>query len=182
MPVQVQPAVSLWLQGDDPAFKVVFDHYYPRLHRYAIRYLKNEVWAEDTAMEVLAKVWEKKAIITAATFENYLFTIARNQVINLWKKRIEVVVSYDTLEDSGLEDATTDPLLTKELEAVYQQSIAVLPQQRQTIYRMHRNEKLSYKEIADILHISPKTVENQMGAALKHLRAAMMQYLTSVIL
>lgn len=182
MPDQIQSAVSLWLEGNDPAFKAIFDHYYPRLRKYAFRYLKNEVWAEDTGMEVLAKIWEKKAVITAATFENYLFTTARHHVINLWKKRIEVVVSFDTVDDGRMENPASDPLMAKELETIYQQSIAELPRQRRAIYLLHRNERLSYKEIAVALHISPKTVENQMGAALKHLRTAMMQYLTSIML
>ncbi|MFY0255102.1 RNA polymerase sigma-70 factor [Chitinophaga sp. 30R24] len=182
MPDQIQAVVHLWLQGNDPAFKQVFDHYYPRLRKYAFRYLKEEAWAEDTAMEILAKCWEKKDAIQVPTFENYLFTIARHHVINCWKQRVDTLISFDTVTDHQLESVTADPLLSKELQTVYQESIAALPQQRRTIFLLHKNERLSYKEIAAALHISPKTVENQMGAALKHLRSAVMQYLTSVIL
>jgi RNA polymerase sigma-70 factor (ECF subfamily) len=75
-----------------------------------------------------------------------------------------------------------DPVLSKELEATYNSSLSDLPPQRRKVFLLHRNEHLSYKEIAQKLDISPKTVENHIGAALKQLRVAMLQYLTSIIL
>ena len=62
--------INLWLQDEEKAFEEVFNFYYPRLYRYAFRYLKNDFWAEELAMEVLGSVWEKKSIIRPETFEN----------------------------------------------------------------------------------------------------------------
>jgi RNA polymerase sigma-70 factor (ECF subfamily) len=181
--------IKLWLQNEEKAFEEVFAYYYPRLHRYALRYLKNEFWAEELSMEVLARVWEKKTAITHhETFENYLFTAARNHLINHWQRKIDGLLSLDTLQhevngaaDNNITDAY-DPVLLKEMETVYHNTLSGLPPQRRLIFLLHRNERLSYKEIASQLNISPKTVENHIGSALKQLRVVMLQYLHSILL
>jgi len=183
MDKDIQYQTKLWLQGDEDAFRQIFTYYYPRLYRYAMRYLKNEAPAEDFSMEVLARVWEKKRTIhDYKTFENYLFTAARNRLINHWQRRVEGLLSLDAANPGNNPGYFEDAMLSKELENVYRNSLSALPDQRRLIFHLHRNEQLSYKEIASTLNISPKTVENQIGAALKQLRVAMMQYLTSIIL
>lgn len=178
----IQDRVQDWMQGNEAAFQAVFYHYYPRLKRYLVRYLKSETGAEDMAMEVLTKIWQKKeAIRDCNTFENYLFTIARNRMINQLQVKINGLLSLENVME-GADQTNYDPLLIKELENVYQESVSVLPVQRRTIFMLHRNENLTYREIAKQLGISPKTVENQLSAALKQLRVAMMQYLTSILL
>jgi RNA polymerase sigma-70 factor (ECF subfamily) len=189
MEKDIHHQIKRWLQDEDTAFEQVFHHYYPRLYRYAFRYLKNKFWAEELSMVVLGRIWEKRSLITKAeTFENYLFTAARNHLINHWQRKIDGLLSMDALstELAGIEDAATssayDPVLSRELETMYNNSLSGLPPQRRQVFLLHRNEHLSYKEIGRRLEISPKTVENHIGAALKQLRIAMLQYLTSIIL
>jgi len=189
MEKDIHQHIRLWLQDEEKAFGEVFAYYYPRLHRYAFRYLKNEFWAEELTMEVLARIWEKKsAIINHETFENYLFTAARNHLINHWQRKIDGLLSLDTLHSEVAEAAgnsvaaSYDPVVLKEMEAVYHNTLSELPPQRRLIFLLHRNERLSYKEIASQLNISPKTVENHIGSALKQLRVAMLQYLHSFFL
>jgi RNA polymerase sigma-70 factor (ECF subfamily) len=189
MEKEIHYQIKLWLQDEEKAFEELFGYYYPRLYRYAFRYLKSEFWAEDLSMEVLARVWEKKTAITNyETFENYLFTAARNHLINHWQRKIDALISLESLPaevaDIQSKDVSSsyDPVLSKELETVYHNSLSELPPQRRMIFLLHRNDRLSYKEIARKLNISPRTVENHIGAALKQLRVTMMQYLTSIIL
>jgi RNA polymerase sigma-70 factor (ECF subfamily) len=189
MEKEIQDQVGRWLQGDEEAFREVFAWYYPRLYRYALRYLKSAVMAEDLSMEVLTKIWEKRsAILKQDTFENYLFTAARNRLINHWQRKVDRLLSLEAMqgaregEISGNPELADDPVLSKELETIYQNSLSGLPAQRRLIFHLHRNEQLSYKEIAHKLKISPRTVENQIGAALKQLRLVMLQYLNSIIL
>ena len=189
MEKDIHNQIKRWLQDEETAFEEIFHFYYPRLYRYAFRYIKNEFWAEELSMEVLARVWEKKSSITRAeTFENYLFTAARNHLLNHWQRKVDDLLSLDHLAtgSAGIEDTSSstafDPVLSKELEIVYNNSLSDLPAQRRQVFMLHRNEHLSYKEIAQRLEISPKTVENHMGAALKQLRVAMLQYLNSIIL
>ena len=189
MEKDIHHQIKRWLQKDEKAFEQLFYYYYPRLYRYAFRYLKSEFWAEELSMEVLTRVWEKRSAIThAETFENYLFTAARNHLINHWQRKIDGLLSLETLPaetaNAPGKDASApyDPILSKELETVYHNSLSDLPPQRRLIFLLHRNDHLSYKEIAKKLDISPRTVENHIGAALKQLRVAMLQYLASVIL
>ena len=189
MEKDIHHQIKRWLQKDEKAFEQIFHYYYPRLYRYAFRYLKNEFWAEELSMEVLARVWERKSAIThAETFENYLFTAARNHLINHWQRKIDGLLSLETLPAEVADipgknaSAESDPVLAKELETLYHDSLSHLPPQRRLVFLLHRNDHLSYKEIAQKLDISPKTVENHIGAALKQLRVAMLQYLASVIL
>ena len=189
MAKDINQYIKLWLQNEEKAFEELFAYYYPRLYRYAFRYLKNEFWAEELSMEVLARVWEKKAAITnAETFENYLFTAARNHLINHWQRKIDGLLSLEALQSevagpqgSNITDSY-DPVLYKEMETVYHNTLSELPPQRRLIFLLHRNERLSYKEIANQLKVSPKTVENHIGSALKQLRIAMLQYLHSFLL
>src|SRR6201991_1082195 len=180
--------INLWLQDEEKAFEGVFNFYYPRLYRYAFRYLKNDFWAEELAMEVLGGVWEKKSSIRPETFENYLFTAARNRLINQWQRKIDGLLTLDARPSEraaateGVAAAAFDPVISRELEVIYNDKLSELPPQRRLVFLLHRDEHLSYKEIAGKLDISPRTVENHISAALKQLRVALMQYLTSIIL
>jgi RNA polymerase sigma-70 factor (ECF subfamily) len=174
--------INLWLQDEEKAFEGVFNFYYPRLYRYAFRYLKSDFWAEELTMEVLGSVWEKKSFIRPETFENYLFTAARNRLINQWQRKIDGLLSLDALPAEGAAATACDPVISRELEVIYKDKLSELPPQRRLVFLLHRDEHLSYKEIAGKLDISPRTVENHIAAALKQLRVALTQYLTSIIL
>lgn len=182
MPQQdIQQNIVSWLQGDHTRYEAIFFHYHPRLYKYIVRFIKDHEWAEEMVMDVLYKVWEKRKDIREETFENYMFTIARNLLISAWRKKVDSLLSLDEAAQTPAESGL-DTLVYKELEHVYQQSLAALPRQRRRIFLLHRQENMSYRQIAEQLQLSPKTVENQMASALKHLREAMIRYLHSVIL
>lgn len=174
--------IASWLQGNDHAFEAIYYHYQPRLYRYTFKFLHSKTRAEDLTSEVLIKVWQKRKDITAAaTFENYLFTIARHALVDEWRKRIDVLLSVEISEQQPA-DTGTDLFTYKELEETYRQSLSCLPEQRRRIFLMHREESLTYNEIAAQLDISPKTVENQIGATLKYLRTSLSKHITSFLL
>jgi RNA polymerase sigma-70 factor (ECF subfamily) len=175
--------VNRWVQGDDTAFEAVFHYYRPRLLRYTFRYLKNETASEDLTTEVLVKIWQnRQSVNNTATFENYLFTIARNCLIKSWQKKVDFLLSLETGVEPAEPARAADPVLYKELQQRYQHSLATLPEQRRRIFLLHREQNLSYRQIAEQLKISPKTVENQIAASLKQLRTQLAQYLASIIL
>lgn len=157
-----------WLDGKDEQFSAVYDHYHPKVYRYALRYLKNNTGAEEVAAEVMIKIWEKRNFVNADTFENYLFTIARNKVITEWRKTMIKLAPINLAETlSSPESGYSDH---KELEHIYHNTLLELSPRRRKIFLMHREQQLTYKEIAARLNISPKTVENQLSSALKQLR------------
>lgn len=179
----ISGSVKKWLQGDDIAFEAVFYYFRPRLLRYTFRYLKNETAAEDLTTEILVKVWQnRQSVIHASTFENYIFTIARNRLIKAWQKRMEGLLTLDMAGEYSDSTGANDAVLYKELEQHYQESLAKIPEQRRRIFLLHREQNLSYREIAQQLNISPKTVENQVAATLKYLRSQLARYIASLIL
>ncbi|OQP42722.1 hypothetical protein A4H97_11180 [Niastella yeongjuensis] len=183
IPQEISGAISRWVQGDTTAFEAVYYYYRPRLLRYTYRYLKGKTDAEDLTTEVLVKLWKSRQLITnTATFENYLFTIARNCLIKAWQKRIDILLALEASEEPVDPTGANDHVLYKELEKHYQESLVRLPEQRRRIFLLHREQNLSYSQIAEQLNISPKTVENQISATLKQLRSQLAQYLASVIL
>jgi RNA polymerase sigma-70 factor, ECF subfamily len=173
--------INDWLQGNDHAFEAVFYYYQPRLYRYAFKYLHHQAQAEDITTEILIKTWQKRNAITAAgTFENYLFTVAHHCLVDEWRKRIDILLSPEIADQQA--DTGTDPFIYKELEATYRECLSGLPEQRRRIFLLHREENLTYNQIAGQLDISPKTVENQISATLKQLRTSLAQYITSLLL
>lgn len=179
----IYDSINRWLQGDDTVFEAVFYYYRPKLLRYAFRFLKNETEAEDLVTEVLVKIWQHKLSVTSvSTFENYLFTIARNLLIKAWQKKVDSLLSLETSGQIADLAGANDAVLYKDLEQHYQESLAGLPEKRRRIFLLHREQNLSYKEIAQYLNISPRTVENQIAATLKQLRSQLAHYLTSFIL
>ena len=180
---EIMTQIIAWLQGDTAAFEAVFHYYRPRLLNYTRKFLKSESHAEDMTTEVLVKIWEKRSAINdPTTFENYLFTIARNNLIKEWQKTINTMLSLEVVGELANETDTTDSIyLSKELERCYLETLQELPPQRRKIFLLHREEKLSYREIAAQLNISPKTVENHIAAALKQLRTRLTSYLQMIL-
>jgi RNA polymerase sigma-70 factor, ECF subfamily len=178
--LEISESINQWLENDDAAFEVVFHYYRPRLLMYARRYLKSENAAEDLTTEVLVKMWQNRQSITnTATFENYLFTIARNMVIKAWQKKVDSLLLLEEGGHVAEASKANDSVLYKELEQQYQQGLAVIPEQRRRIFLLHREHNLTYREIARHLNISPKTVENQIALTLKQLRLQLSHYLSS---
>jgi RNA polymerase sigma-70 factor, ECF subfamily len=179
----ISNAINRWVEGDADAFELVFYHYRPRLLRYTYRYLKSETASEDLTTEVLVKLWQnRQSINNTATFENYLFTIARNCLIKAWQKKVDILLTLEAGGEPADPTGANDPVLYKELQKRYRESLVMLPEQRRRIFLLHREQNLSYRQIAEQLNISPKTVENQISTTLKQLRSHLAQFLTSVIL
>lgn len=160
--------IQQWLEGEEKKFAAIYNYYRPKVYKYAFRYLKNHAAAEEIASEVMIKVWQKRETINAFTFENYLFTIVRNLLITEWRRTQNNLTSIDSEEQIP----SPEPGYSshKELEATYFNTLQELSPQRRKIFVMHREQQLTYKEIAVRLDISPKTVENQISATLKQLR------------
>jgi len=165
-----------WLQalkeGDLRAFNELFDHYGKRLFRFSMGYLKSELDAEEVVQEVFIKIWNNREELSVQkSFESYLFTIAKNGILNMIRKSKseQAYLQYAKLhpEKNVLLD---DELNFRELEKAYQAAIEKLSPRRKVIFLLSREQSLSNAEIAEKMNISVKTVENQMTSALSEIR------------
>lgn len=166
-------------------FEYLFNEHYSRLCSYAYNFLKEKDGSEEIVQEVFFKLWIKRNEITIeSSLESYLYRAVRNACLNLIK-HINIREKYKEYNQETIEydeQVDKDPMNASELELKIRASIDLLPEQRKKIFILSRYEQLKYKEIAEQLGISVKTVENQMGKALKFLREELAEYLPLIVL
>jgi len=158
--------------GDIKSFSELFDRYGKRLYFFAKGYLKSDEDAEEIVQEVFMKIWSNREVLsTEKSFESYLFTIAKNGILNIIRKSKseQAYLTYAKIhpEKNTLLD---DELNFTELKAAYQKTIENLSPRRKEIYLLSREQHLSNIEIAEKMNISVKTVENQMTSAIAEIK------------
>ncbi|MBW3466907.1 RNA polymerase sigma-70 factor [Arthrospiribacter ruber] len=173
------------LQGDVAAFEILFKSHYSALCRFAYQYLSDKDAAEEVVQSAFIGFWEKKESIQIdASLKSYLYSSVRNACLNELKRlKVRQVHAEAVVADGERYTHAADHQAIKnELESKIQEAIEALPDQCKLIFRMSRFEDLKYQEIADALQISIKTVENQMGKALKLMRLKLKDYLPFIVI
>lgn len=164
----------------------LFKAHYDELCRYAFSIVKDQDSAEDVVQQLFIKIWEKRSTIGEIdNIRSYLFRSTFNMSLNEQKrmqrmpKRDEDINQNNSLQSS---DQTSNLLESSELQERIDGAMMVLPEKCREVFHLSRNEQLSYKEIAQKMKISPKTVENQVGKALRIMREELRDYLPLLIL
>ena len=151
-----------------------------RLISHAFRYMRSTQQADDMVSEVFYKIWKRRSEIRMnSSLQSYLYTSVRNKCLDHLRSENRVErCDDDVLLDFDAKTATPHQYTVgEELKKRIENAIEALPNDRRRIFKMSRDNGLKYKEIAAILGISIKTVETQMGRALKHLRNELSEYL-----
>lgn len=170
---------------DEAAFEQVFKTHFKNLHAYACTITKQEAAAEEIVQQIFVKLWERSEELSiSGSVAAYLYRAVYNESLNYLKHQKVRAVHQKYVEHSmkNENEHAGKKLSLKELEGRLAQALNELPEQCRTIFQMSRFEELRYKEIADRLGISVKTVENQMGKALKLLRVKLVEFLPLTIL
>ncbi len=169
---------------DEAAFEQVFKTHFKFLHTYALSILKEEATAEEMVQQVFFKLWEKAEQLSISdSLRGYLYRAVHNECLNYLKhqKVKSLHQHYLTWRLKDNTDSASKNLAGKELEERLQQAVNELPGQCRLIFQLSRFEELRYQEIADHLKLSVKTVENQMGKALKLLRQKLSPFLPALL-
>ncbi len=161
------------IKGDDKAFEIVFNKYFKRLCVYASRFLYSDESAEEVVQEVFVRFWERsESLNPESSLAAYLYRSVYNTCLNQIKHE-KVKDNYKTYMlnymEHNLPGSDVDDEQKELLKQVYA-AIDDLPPMCSEIFKLSRYEGLKYQEIADHLEISLKTVEVQMGKALRVLR------------
>lgn len=166
-------------------FEKLFKTHYSQLCSYANLFLSDPDAAEDVVQEVFFKLWKNRdELIINTTIKSYLFRAVRNGCLNVID-HISVREAYKIVNENDIKDSEgnlIDETIVSELEQRIKETIDLLPPERRKIFIMSRFDGLKYREIADQLSISVKTVENQMYQALRFLREKLVDYLPLTIL
>jgi len=169
--------------GDEPAFEQTFRKYYQRLCNYACTLLKDEDESEEVVQTVFLTIWEKRENLEITlSLKSYLYRAVHNHCLNRFKHASVRQVHREHTLNFGEHsyESVTEVIHANELEERIERSVSKLPEQCQKAFRLSRFEELKYHEIAEQLGISIKTVENQIGKALKILRTELADYLPSM--
>ncbi|WBL27020.1 RNA polymerase sigma factor [Zunongwangia sp. HGR-M22] len=157
-------------QGNQLAFKEVYDHYWERLYIYCFKIL-NDTWlAEDVLHEVFTQIWIRKEELEINNLKSYLFNAVRNRALlkirdNKFTKLDEAIVSkLELIPEVEQKFDKNDTILA------INRASKELPDRCRDIFYMSKIQHYSSAEIASHFNISQRTVENQISLALKHLR------------
>ncbi len=165
----------------EKGFKLVFETYYPRLLRFANSYVDDRFEAENIVQDVFLKLWEKRASLPAEiNMQAYLLTMVKNQCMDFLKHQKVVEQHFADWETVQQQEASfnyyaisqfnPDVMDAESVELLVEKAINDLPEQCRKVFELSRYDSLKYKEIAERLGISVKTVESHVSNALKILR------------
>jgi RNA polymerase sigma-70 factor (family 1) len=161
-------ALKLLSKGSEKGFTAIYNRYAPGVAHFALRLLKSRELAQDVVQEVFSKIWvEHERFAAVDDFESYLFICVRNRASDLLKKRTREELSkaeYLAQKKVG-ENSVDDYMQDRELSTYINQAIDELPTQMKRVYLMMADERLSQKDIAAQLNISPVTVKDHIYSA-----------------
>lgn len=167
--------------GDEQAFELLFRRYYVRLHGFVNKFLKDQDLAHDIAQDAFAKIWEGREDIDPENYlHSYLFMIAKNLSLNRLKRlktESKYIEIYRYVYIDHSHPSAHESLITRELEEIVANAVGKLPPGCRNVFELCRNEGLKYREIAEVLKISVKTVETQMSKAYRIIRLELDGYL-----
>jgi RNA polymerase sigma-70 factor (ECF subfamily) len=172
----------------EKGFKLVFETFYPRLLRFANAYVDDRFEAENILQDVFLKLWEKRASLPADTnLKAYLLTMVKNQCMDFLKHRqvvLQHTVNWETVQQQevafnyhAISRFDPEQMDVESLERLVEKAIDELPEQCRKAFELSRYDGLKYKEIADRMGISVKTVETHISHALKILRFTLKDFL-----
>jgi RNA polymerase sigma-70 factor, ECF subfamily len=165
-------------------FERLFKEHFKSLYAYAYTILKDEIMAEEIVQQVFFKIWDRQSLAAIETsVKAYLYKSVYHDSLNYLKhQKIKNQYEAYAMHQNKHQSENTSGIGLKELENRLRKAMNDLPQQCRTIFQLSRFEGLKYQEIANQLNISVKTVENQMGKALKQLRTKLVDFLPLFIL
>ncbi|WP_029278347.1 RNA polymerase sigma factor [Pedobacter borealis] len=161
-------------EGDEYAFEQLYLIYSPKIYRKILQLVKNTALAEELLQDVFVKIWEKRETLNnQKSFKSYLYTIAKNMVVDLFRKaaldrqmlekfiveNTEFYYPFEHLEDMDVKS-----------KLIVQRALDTLPPQRKRIYTLIKLEGKSYEEVAELLSISTSTINDHVVKATKSLR------------
>ena len=160
-------------EDDIKALEIIFNRYYSKLYKYLLLIFKNQLLVEHIAQDIFIYLWEnRKNLKISVSLETYLYSAGRYKAINQIRdaKRREKASHKMAESLDETEKSPVSILEIKEQEKLIEDAISSLPKRCQQIFRLSREEDMSYKEIAEILHVSVNTVERQIAIAFRKLR------------
>lgn len=155
-------------KGDSRSFELLFNRYFQPLSNYVYLFLKDAEQTEEIVCDIFTRIWIKRnEIHLKRSVKAYLYKSAYNATVSYLRKEKPHTFQeeYSILKPDFITPETL--LINQELETAIENLLGSLPKESGLVFRMKRVDGLGYKEIAEILHISEKTVEKHVSIAIK---------------
>jgi len=159
--------------GDVESFDLVYGKYAGKLYGFVLKYLKSTYETEELVQSVFLKVWENhQTLREEASFKSYLFTIAYNEICNIFRRRsvLQKFISEQLIENSQISSETEELIDYNSTLEQINNIIVKLPERQRTIFMKSRQEGKTTKEIANELGLTSGTVDNYISESLKFIR------------
>lgn len=165
-------------KGDIKVFEALFHHFYGFLCEYASKILYDRDAAEEIVQDLFVEIWEKREKLSIETsLKSYLFQSVKNRCLNVIQhQKIKTKYAEKLISDTDPSVSVDEVYVEFDLAEKIEAAIRSLPEKRREIFRLSREEGLKYREIAEKLNVSVKTVETQMSLAIKTLREKLKKY------
>lgn len=170
--------------GEENAFDIVYRHYFRRLCAFCSQYVNEQEEIEEIVQDTMMWLWENRtSLLEELTLKTLLFTIVKNKALNhISHFEIKRRVHQEIIDKFDNEFNNPDFYLENELFHLYGEALKQLPKEFREVYELTRNQRLTHKEIAQKLNVSPQTVNYRIGQALRLLRIALKDYLPLFII
>jgi RNA polymerase sigma-70 factor (ECF subfamily) len=166
--------IKLLANDSEYAFQLLYDRHRNRIYKLSTRFLKSPILAQEVVQDVFLKLWmTRREINSNKPLEAWLFTVARNTLINRFKKlssEWNELTNYIN-KASITEENTDSRVLTAELKHHINSAINQLPEKQKQVYQLAKVEGYTYNEIATRMQISPLTVKTHLTRAVESIRA-----------
>ncbi|WP_286858495.1 MULTISPECIES: RNA polymerase sigma factor [Sphingobacterium] len=173
-----------FINGDQGAFDMLFKRYHGASFQYCFKFIRDKPMSEELAMDVLFRIWKNREKLPEnIEFSFYLRRALKNAVYNHFRSKLAETVHIDNIpEEKLLSSSTVDGnILDAEMIRIYEETINHLSPQKQLVFRMSREENLTYAQISEKLGISINVVEKYMVSALAICRRQLAEKLVSVL-
>ncbi len=163
--------------NDQQAFRQLFRHFYTGLFQFAASMVKVKEVAEEIVEDVFVKIWNKRSTINnISNLRVYLYVSVKNQCLNYINRQGDTcVMDLNQLDVicSELVPNPEDLMVASELLQLANKAIHELPPRCRIVYKLVKEDGLTYKEVAEVLNISPRTVENHIAVAVRKIAASL---------
>ncbi|WP_353136540.1 RNA polymerase sigma-70 factor [Pseudopedobacter sp.] len=165
--------IKRFLESDEKAFLQIFNFYHKGILSFIQKYVHSNDMAKDLTQEVFVKIWECREKLTEVkSFKAYLYAVAKNHTLNALKKASRSQEIMGEIVDAYFigTNTTEEKILDKEYLYYLNKAIDQLPDRSKEIFKLCREQKKSYEEVASVMGISKNAVKNHMVFSMKQLR------------
>ncbi|MDR2626521.1 MAG: sigma-70 family RNA polymerase sigma factor [Dysgonamonadaceae bacterium] len=167
-------------KDSEQIFRLLVSNYRDKVIRFISLFVQDDCACEELASDVFISLWSQWEKITEISrIDNYIFVIAKNKALNYLRKEQRETVDMDSLHIDSFYCTETTPesiYISKETAAALNKAINELPHRTKLAFLLVRENKKTYKEAAEILGVSVKTIEKQVASAVEKLRERLKQW------